>query len=235
MGASLRIVSWNIEFGLRPDEAARDLTEHEDLIGADLVLLQEMDRPGSELVAAALGFDHAYAAAAVFPGTGRELGNAILSRSPLSGVREISLPHTARFGGQARSALTATIDVGGVAVAAYSVHAETVLLRYARRLDQYATVVADLERFAPATPVIVGGDFNTVGRREVRGLVRTMSDAGLVHVSSPATATFSRFGRDFTLDHVFTRHAVCRSSAVVTDSTASDHRPIRIDLDFEPG
>ncbi len=226
-------MSWNIEFGLRPDVAARDLSEHEDLVGADLVLLQEMDRPGSELIADALGFDHAYAAAAVFPGTGRELGNAILSRHPLSRVREIALPHTAPFGGQARSALTVSIDVAGVAVAAYSVHAETVLLRYARRLDQYATVTSDLRQHAPATPVIVGGDFNTVGRREVRGLVRTMSDAGLDHVSSPSAATFSRFGRDFTLDHVFTRHAVCRSSAVVTDSTASDHRPIRIDLNLD--
>ncbi len=225
-------MSWNIEFGLRPDEAARDLSAHEDLVGADVVMLQEMDRPGSESIAEALGFHHAFAAAAIFPGTGRELGNTILSRSPLSAVREIALPHTARFGGQARSALVASIDVAGTAVAVYSVHAETVLLRYARRLDQYATVAEDLQQHPPATPVIVGGDFNTVGRREVRGLVRTMSDAGLDHVSSPSAPTFSRFGRDFTLDHVFTRHVVCRSSAVVTDSTASDHRPIRLDLEL---
>lgn len=57
---SLRVVCWNIEFGLRPDIAARELTEHEDLAGADVVLLQEMDRPGSELIADTLGFDHAY-------------------------------------------------------------------------------------------------------------------------------------------------------------------------------
>ncbi len=227
----MRVVSWNIEFGELVDQAGHELTSLPDLSGADLVLLQEMDEPGTRTIAERLGVDFVFAAAASHPETGRDMGNAILSPWPIGTTTEIDLPHVARVSGQARSAVRAVVSIEGQAVDVYSVHTETVLLPFARRREQFATLVDDIAARATER-VVVGGDFNTARVREVDTLTSLMGAADLHAVSQRSGATFRRFGRSFTLDHVFARGLMAHGSGVVTEATASDHLPVWVDLEL---
>ncbi len=230
----MRVITWNIKFGRNIDRAIADLTSHRDLVGADVVLLQEMDEAGTRRIADRLGAEFAFAAAGAHPETGRDFGNAVLSRWPVRDVVEIGLPHVARLGGQPRSVTRARLRIDGADVSVYSVHTETVLLSHGKRREQISTLVDHIAGLAPDDPVIVGGDFNTTQRRDIRGLTSAMASAGLHPVSRLSGPTLRRFGRHFTLDHVFARGLISHDSSVVAGSTASDHRPVWVDLEF-PG
>ena len=52
---TLRLVSFNIEFSLQVDSAIAVLGSDPALRGADVILLQEMNREAAERIAAALG------------------------------------------------------------------------------------------------------------------------------------------------------------------------------------
>ncbi len=57
------VVSWNIEMGVQTERAALELRGHDELSGADVVLLQEVDAPGAALIAERLEMHFGYAAA----------------------------------------------------------------------------------------------------------------------------------------------------------------------------
>src|SRR5262245_47892387 len=88
----VRGITFNIRFAREIDRAIALLIEDRDLQGADLVFLQEMDAPGTERIAAALGMHYVYYPATVHPGNGRDFGNAVLSRWPLRDEHKIVLP-----------------------------------------------------------------------------------------------------------------------------------------------
>lgn len=223
----MRVVSWNIQFGLAASTAADELTEHPDLRGADIVLLQEMDEVGTRLIADALGFEYVFNSAGPHATTGREFGNAVLSRWGLRDDAEIPLPHVAPVKGQARSATRAVVDVGGRSIVAYSVHTEVPTLRLVRRIEQFAAVTADVLT-RDEVHVIVGGDFNTVTSRGVDALTAAMESAGLGRLSSREPSYRSRGA--LVLDHIFGSgfRVVERGTAVGTE--ASDHDPIWVEV-----
>ena len=228
----MRIVTWNIQFGIEVDRAIADLRDREELERADIVLLQEMDERGTRAVADALDAEFAFAAADLCASTGRQLGNAIVSKWPITDAVEIDLPHTAPVNGQPRSAIRAGVEVADQPVLAYSVHSETVLLPLPWRIAQWKTVAADVAARTERR-VVVGGDFNTGTRRDVRALRRVMSDVGLHPASRDSGETFRRFGRGFVLDHVFS--SAMETTAVASISTfASDHYALAVDVDTTP-
>ena len=77
---AVRVVTFNVRYALAVDKAIEALREDEDLRSADLVMLQEMDAPGVERIARALGMSWVYYPAAVHPGGGKDFGNAVLVR-----------------------------------------------------------------------------------------------------------------------------------------------------------
>src|SRR4051812_13804888 len=80
---TLRMVTFNVKFSLHPD-LARDLLEHNDSLNhADVVCLQEMDEQAVKTIAAGLHMGYVYYPASQHWKTGRDFGNAILSRWPL--------------------------------------------------------------------------------------------------------------------------------------------------------
>ncbi len=221
----MRVVSWNIEMGRGVDEAASHLTANTDLRDADIVLLQEMDPVSTRELADLIGMDSRYTAAAAHTRTGLPFGNAVLSRWPMSAAVEVPLPHVARIQGQPRSATATTVEVDGRPILTYSVHLETVLLRLHRRVHQVRTVASHAE--TPSTvPVVVGGDFNSASQRSRRAFDHQMGVAGMTRVSSHQATTFERFGRSFTLDHLYARGLRATRTGVVGNVTASDHLPI---------
>jgi endonuclease/exonuclease/phosphatase family metal-dependent hydrolase len=230
----VRVVSWNIAFGIEIDAAIRELSANPDLRDADIWLLQEMDGAGTATIADALGVDYAYGGGATHQQTGREFGNAILSRWPVRPLAELPLPGVATVSGHPRAATRAWVSVGGHDVLTYSVHTETAAMRLARRVEQFRTISGNVREYSQQEgnpQVVVGGDFNTVTERGVRALQKTMADAELDRVSHLAGPSFRRAGRRIPLDHIFARGLSAIDAGVDWNATASDHMPMWVELE----
>ena len=225
----MRIVSWNIQYGIETARAAAELVGRAETHGADVILLQEMDEQGTAAIAEALSANYAYTSPAPHDHTGRDFGNAVVTPWPIRHSAEIPLPHVASFSGQPRSATHALVRVGDVDVSVYSVHTEIPSLRLARRIEQFDTVAADVRRRGHSH-VVIGGDFNTVTGRGTKALAASMATAGLRRVSSEDSRSFRRLGRDMMLDHVFGLGFDVIAAGVVDTTGASDHLPLWVEL-----
>jgi endonuclease/exonuclease/phosphatase family metal-dependent hydrolase len=226
---ALRVVTWNIQFGVEVAAAAEALLHDDELRGADIVLLQEMDEVGTETIARTVGLNHVFASSGVHARTGRHFGNAVLSKWPLRDPEVVWLPHRSAVQGQDRIALRATVAVGADDVDACSVHTEVPSLSPPKRRRQFDEVVEATERWA-LERLIVGGDFNTLTSRGVALVTERMRRIGAERVSAGAGTTLRRAGREFTLDHVYARGVVPLDRGVVHGIAASDHRPLWVQL-----
>lgn len=220
----LKVVSFNVRYARRIDLALEVLQKDESFQGADLIALQEMDAPGTEHLAKALGCQYVYYPAAFHPGGGRDFGNAVLSRWPIVEDHKVLLPHASPFRGLRRAAVAATVDIAGIPLRIYSVHLEVPAgLTPNQRRDQARAVVEDALRFPG--PVVVAGDFNN---RTAVGQI--FESAGFSWVTRDLGSTISWF----TWDHVFVRglrlsDAKSRGVALKNNG-ASNHLPIWADL-----
>jgi endonuclease/exonuclease/phosphatase family metal-dependent hydrolase len=216
---SLRIVTFNVEFARHVDRAAALLSEPGPLHDADILLLQEMDAPGTKQIADRVGMNYAYVPSAVHPSSRRDIGVAVLSAWPILDTRKVPLPHPHRFRKLHRSALEATVESPLGLVRVYSVHFETLLgaSGHARR-DQARTILDAASAWSG--PVIVGGDFNG------RGAADEMARAGFVWL----TRSVHHTSRIFDLDQILVR-GLCPAghpeAAKVNGPTGiSDHHPV---------
>ncbi len=222
------MVTWNIEHGEAVEAAIHQLTTNPNLADADLVLLQEMDDEGPAQIAEALGMTHRYFAGCTHTGTGRPFGNAILARGTILDCEAIVLPHLARILGQRRTAVQGTVRLdrfGGEPLVVWSVHAEVSTLPHRRQVAQYHTV-ADAVAASNAKRALVAGDFNTASPRSLRALIAAMASVEAERANADAGRTFTRFGRGFELDQIFTRGFDVVEVGVVHDHDASDHDPV---------
>ena len=83
---TLRVVSFNVKFAVKVDEAIAVLRDTPALREPDILALQEMDAEGTERIARALEMNSIFFPAAIHPKTGRDFGNALLSPWPLDDV-----------------------------------------------------------------------------------------------------------------------------------------------------
>jgi endonuclease/exonuclease/phosphatase family metal-dependent hydrolase len=215
---TLRIVSFNIEFAKRVDSAVVLLTEEPELRGANVVLLQEMDVPGTRKIAEALGMSYVYYPAALHSRTGRDFGNAVLSRWPIEEDAKIVLPHRSRHTRLRRIATAATLRVGEVSVRVYSAHLGTMLdIAPSKRREQLRTILEDA---AVYPRVVIGGDLNS------GTVARLAREAGYAWPTErgPRTTLIGRW------DHLLFRGIETpgeRASGTITDvRKSSDHRPV---------
>ncbi len=215
---TLHVASFNLKLGRQVDRALELFRSVEPLRAADVIALQEMDATGTQQFAAALGMAYVYYPAAIHPRTGREFGNAILSRWPLEADGKILLPHLGRFRQMRRVAVAATIRLGGESLRIYSVHLGTGAdTGPDGRRDQARAVLGDA---AGHDRVIVAGDLNSHG-------VGTVFEA-----DGYFWPTRDQSGTNFLLnwDHILVRGLAPvgpMSSGVVRDNRGtSDHRPV---------
>ena len=225
----IRIVSWNIQFGVAVASAVELLRDHPDLRDADALLLQEMDRPGVERIAHELRMHWSYESACVHPKSGRDFGNAVLTRGAQYEPRVVELPHRSRWQGTPRVAVGTRTVVDGTELGLWSVHTEVPTLGPRKRRDQFRTTAAAAIRHSPAR-MVVGGDFNTATARSVAALSDVMSAADSVRVSADAGHSLVRARRRLTLDHLFARGLTPLSSGAVDAAGASDHRALWAEL-----
>lgn len=220
-GPRLRVATFNIAFARRVDRAIAVIESDPFLRQADVVLLQEMDEPGTRRVADALGMAYVY-----YPGTWhlrthRDFGNAVLSRWPLVDDAKILLPHLGLVGRLQRTATAATLRVAGSLVRVYSAHLSTMVgATAAGRRAQLGVILADAE---PYEHVVIGGDMNS------HGVGRLCRERGYLWPTEHGPRT-TRFGR---WDHIFFKGLAssgAESAGTVLDVRgASDHRAVWAD------
>jgi len=213
------VVTFNLKWGRAIDRAADLFKRPGPLRDADLVVLQEMDRPGTERLAGAVGMSWVYVPSAVHPVPGQDFGVALLSPWPLEEPRKLLLPHLNRFRKLRRSAAVATLRSPLGAVRVYGVHLESPAgASNGVRRDQARAVLADAQGWAG--PVVVAGDFNgRAGPREMAGAGFTWATEAVKNTAGP-----------FDFDHVLARGlcpAGSGAAGVAKDETnASDHKPV---------
>jgi endonuclease/exonuclease/phosphatase family metal-dependent hydrolase len=223
---TIKVVTLNVKYSRRIATVVQLLREVEALRNADVVALQEMDDAGTEAIARALSLNYVYYPGALHPKTGKNFGNALLTRWPIEAERKLVLPHPGKFRKMIRIAVAATIRIRDVPVRCYSLHLETPLaVNAGQRRDQAQAVIEDAE---PFPRVVVAGDFNNAAI-----VAAAFQAAGYNWATRDVGPTISRFP----WDHVFARGLRLRdfaSAAVVAENRrVSDHHPVWVELVLE--
>jgi len=232
---TIKVVSYNIKLGVNSDQAIADLTNIPQLSNADILLLQEMDEDGVDKIARALSDNYVYYPASVPSTTGRDFGNAILARWPISDSRKILLPHARPMIHEKRIAVFAEVRVGGDEVIVVCAQTETTWLGDKGRMDQFMTMARSIRPDAPR--VVVGGDFNTTNLGAARAAARAFRRVGLREVSRGIGPTVRGEPTGFVapqLDHIFVRGMTVLGRGKSRKARASDHFPIWVRLSLEP-
>nr|MEE4268822.1 endonuclease/exonuclease/phosphatase family protein [Candidatus Krumholzibacteria bacterium] len=232
---SLLVVSYNIAFARNTREVTAQLMNDPHLGAADVLLLQEMDLEGVDFMARALGLNYVYGPAYRHPRYGRLWGNAILSRWPIAGQADLVLPYPNPFSENRRRAVAADVLVKGRKVRAVSVHLSTAVIPLSDRLKQAAVLADSLGQVS--WPVIVGGDFNTGSRQEIKELRQVMRGRRFRQVRLPAGKTalggaLDFFNHTLVLDHFFFRGLAWQRAGIADEYTASDHFPVWAEFRF---
>lgn len=241
------VPTWAAEADPRPTLAriAEVVREH----GADLVLLQEVDR-GAERTAGVdeatflrqqLGYHGVFAPA--LGRSGGEYGVALLSRWPIRGHRVLPLfkpdygtshPELPEYFSEQRVALVAEIDAPSGPVTVVNTHLG---LTREQRVHQLREIAGVLEEAAAKGPVLFGGDLNAepdaLELLPVRRLLRDCyhgfrDDRGLVeNLPIRSRLTFPYDVPEVCIDYLFVSDLhfdVLRTE--VLDVRHSDHRPV---------
>jgi endonuclease/exonuclease/phosphatase family metal-dependent hydrolase len=223
-GAPFRVVSFNVAYAVEIDRAIEVLRETAELRGIDVLALQEMDAPGAERIARALGLNSVYFPSGVHPKHGKDFGCAVLSPWPLEAPAKLVLPHGARVTGLRRAAVSATVVRGPERVRVYSVHLPAPFsISPGARREQLRTLAADAARHEGL--VVIAGDFNSGRAPEVlaqAGFAWPTRDLG-------GTARFRLMGvaKGLDYDHVLVRGLDAYAAGIVEDNRgSSDHKPI---------
>ncbi len=217
--STLRVVTFNLKWGRNVERAAELFERPGPLHDADLVVLQEMDRAGTERLAEALGYAYVYVPSAVHPVAKHDFGVALLSPWPLEDERKLLLPHQNIFRKLRRSAAVATLRSPLGPVRVYGIHFESPAGAPGHvRRDQARAVAADAEAWSGLT--LVAGDFNgRTGPRQLRASGFGWPTESLKNTAGP-----------FDFDHILARGlcpAGSPAAGVADDATdASDHDPV---------
>lgn len=236
----IRIVSYNLHgpFAKRIDDIKHVLTTHPAITQAAVFALQEVNRHRKETayrdmareLAQLLDVHYAFAVENSYPEKdgGGVRGLALLSRYPLRDVERTVLPVPGP-GGRRRILLGATVYLGTERLRVYTTHLET-RISVEQRGEQIKAILNQLERYR-SMPTVVLGDFNTITEGARRKMFELMQAAGFSCPMPGRTATFQRLQLlRLKLDWIWIRHLTATKTAVEADVTASDHRPIWVDV-----
>ena len=225
----LHVVSFNIAYAVHIDRALEVLRGSEALRDPDVLTLQEMDAPGTERIAKALGMNAVYFPSGVHPKHDRDFGCAVLSPWTLEEPRKLVLPHGARGSGLRRAATVVTVVRGAQRIRVYSLHLPSPLAVSGGSRREQLRVLAN-DAAGSGDPVLIAGDFNTYGQ------VAELERAGFAWLTRELgdTTRFRLLGVPITslsYDHFLARGLRLAPGAsalgVVADNhDASDHLPI---------
>lgn len=233
---SFLVVSYNIAHARQAALAVEEILSDPRIQQVDVLLLQEMDAIQSEYMARQLEMNYVYAPAYIHTRSKRRYGTSVLSRWPILESRGLVLPHPNPFSSNHRRAVSADLKVGERRLRVVSVHLSTIVIPLNDRMDQVATLVDTLGQVDG--PIIIGGDFNTVGPAEVIKARQAMRQGGFRQVRLPRGHTadprpIDMINFDLVLDHFFYRGLVAHGSGIAHEFKASDHFPVWAFFAFE--
>jgi endonuclease/exonuclease/phosphatase family metal-dependent hydrolase len=238
--ASLRVVTWNIQQGVRFGDIARELRRMEP----DVVLLQEADiacrRSGNRNVPRdmALALDMNWVAAGEFQEIGESSNGvpalttqAILSRYPITAVSTI------RFSSQAllrwklspvqpRRGARIALKAQTAGVQMYNAHIESGG-NEALRTRQMQQILEDYSRGAEALPAVIAGDFNNIPASR-SPMFRALGQGGFENALKDAPVRTSE-GNKHPIDWIFVS-GFGTDGEVRDTGDASDHFAVIADL-----
>ena len=222
----LRVATFNLQMGRNVDGAIALFRGDPHLAQADLIALEEMDEPGVERIADALGLDYVYYPATLHPTNGRNFGNGLLSRWPIVEDRKLILPHLGWHRHIQRAAVVATVLMDDQPVRVYVVHLGTLWeIGPWKQADQLRAVLADAVE--SPEPTIIVGDFNNGWLADLAleaGFGWPTRDVGTTHLI-------------FSFDHAFVKGlpiATWDAGAVPVPASVSDHRAVWTALALVP-
>lgn len=225
---TLKVVSFNIKFADSIALAIRELSSFACLRDADVLLLQEMDETGVEVMARALEYNYVYYPAMLHPQNGKNFGNAILAKWPLRDSRKILLPYALAGNRSRRIAVAALVEVAGVEILTYCVHTATFVQGEEKKFRQAEAV---LQSVPPQYDhVIIGGDFNTAFSASLYAHGFLFQKNHYALASSLLEPTAKRWIFEAPLDHVFVKGLRTLAAGAATASHASDHKPVWVKL-----
>jgi endonuclease/exonuclease/phosphatase family metal-dependent hydrolase len=227
-GNTIKVVTFNIAYAKNIERAIYELNAWPELQDADILLLQEMDYDGPQRIAHALHYNYVYYPASIHPLNGKHFGNAILSKWPISEEAKILLPHKNPVSKQVRIAVSATITIANDHITVYNIHAETIVLRRSKRLDQVKALIDHISGQQALEYIIVGGDFNTVRKKNIATITQLFNDVGLERATEQVGATSKIF---LPLDHIYTKGLHVIDAGKVKNTGASDHFPVWVILE----
>ncbi len=220
----ITVVSYNIRYAQKIEQAIVELAELDAAKGVDIILLQEMNETGTAQIAQALQMNFVYFPAAIEPRYDQNFGTAVLTKWPILESTKLILPHKSFSSRLNRSATKATIAVHDLSILVYSIHTETIFTLPAYRRNQFTAVLEDSG--STAEYVIVGGDFNTVTTSDVAQLTGILDNGRFVRASAGSGFSLVKYGFEVEADHIFSKGFVPQSVGKIADATASDHLPI---------
>jgi len=221
---SLRVVTWNMFYGNKLEQAIETLAEAPELRDADILLFQEIDAAGVETIAQRLHYNYVFYPTILDHHRRIEYGDAVLAKWPLSNPTKIVLPVFIPGWLESRSSTSATITIGGKEILAYSTHLDITWMIFMRGESQ----AEFLSRSAGKNDnfMILGGDFNTWIPISIAILDKEMGKIGLERLSRGAGYTFEWAGLKFILDHIYSKPVPENRSGVYRQTNASDHYPV---------
>ncbi len=226
---NLSVVTFNLKFGEESARALREFEAEPRLRDADVYLLQEVHEDAVRSMAHELGCAYVY-----YPFSrhrhGKLFGNAVLVRGEVLSHRRALFPFQSGTNGQRRGAAIVLCRVGDRTLTAVSAHTETA----ANGIDFRGAQMGNLawEAAWERGPVVIGGDFNTLGCGDADVLRETMARYGFDDAAPDVgrTAKIFWFWRE-RLDFLFSR-SLRTIDAAMFDTEASDHRPVLVTFDF---
>ena len=234
-GPVLRVVTYNLALGEEVDTAIAALSRP-PLAGADVVLMQEMDAPGVERIARALGLRYVYYPSFV-QRDGDDFGNAVLTRWPLLFDRKVLLPSYDPYVHSRRAAVLAVVELAGHRAVVASMHTHTLGTGLGARLDQSEALCDALDAAAAeaGAPLrFVGGDFNTPDPGAASQTVELFRERDYAWASEGAGSTVDWALGSLTSDFLFAQGATALARGVDRGETGTDHRPIWVEFAWPP-
>jgi endonuclease/exonuclease/phosphatase family metal-dependent hydrolase len=256
----IRVVSWNINRGFHLNEIIDYLTS----VSADLVLLQEADvgarrtnyRNTPREIARALHMHYVF---------GREFeelsqerrgspayhGQATLSRFPLL------YPHILNFSRQsafwhlltlvpflsclprrlgARMALVCEMIVQSKRIVVYNTHLES-RGNEKLRASQFSEILTDSCSYAPKTPILLAGDFNSdISRKPLATLCGKQFINYFTSLHGQSTVAHCHPWKSAAIDWILATPTLSATRLAIHDAiSASDHYPLFLEFDLNAG
>ncbi|MGE0268757.1 MAG: endonuclease/exonuclease/phosphatase family protein [Candidatus Omnitrophota bacterium] len=228
----IRVFTYNIQFAKKVKHAVELIKNHPNLNHADIVLLQEMDADGVRHISDELQYNFVYYPAVKHPNHGRDFGNAILSKWPITDHQKLILPHV-EMNKLQRIAVLAGITIGDTKILAISIHMG-VWLKTELRTRQMKSIISAIPE--TVRHCIIGGDFNTLTKKNYFATIDPFIHSGFDLATKNIAWSYKHWyilNKKTSLDHIFTKGLRMVETDKVQSKKPSDHFPIWAELEME--